>query len=263
IGAPNWFGSRHNKTQLNNAEIFILQAFQEAKKINYVYGMAKAISLKADLAFEKYDNYFETEKLSREAIALYKRTLNKEGLNKTYWRLGTALHSQSKFEAAINNYDTGYNLSEKTGDSIYILYSVVTLAYVYLARGDYKRTFEKLLNLHQLVLKNNNIQWKCQELDLLGTMYWELEDRYTALRYYQREFQLIKPNDQALADFAELFAANKQFDSAKYYYSLIDTSNQRSLRFYLKSVGAFYCEQKQYNKALPNLLRSLNYNRQD
>ena len=75
--------------------------------------MARAISLKAELAFEKYNNYPEAEKLSREAISSYKKTANKKGLYKTNLLLGMTLHSQSIFEAAINNYDTAYALSNK------------------------------------------------------------------------------------------------------------------------------------------------------
>ena len=263
MGSPNWFSQALSKTQLDTAEIFILKGLEEAKRINYPYGMAKAMSLKAELAFEKYNNYLETEKIAHEAISLYQKTANKKGLNKAYWRLGTALHSQSNFEAAISNYDTAYDLSKKTGDSIYVFYSVITLANVYLESSDYKNAFEKLLDLHQLILKNNDTKWKNWELVLIGNLYYSIEDFKNALKYYQHAFQLIKPNNQELTDLAELFAVNKQFDSAKYYFSLVDTSNQRALRFYLKSIGNYCFLQNSYDKALSNSLRSLYYNRSD
>ena len=152
IGSPSWwFSPAQSKIKLDTGEIFALQALEEAKKINYTYGMAKATSLKAELAFEKYYDFSETEKFGREAIFLYKKTTNKKGLNRTYWRLGTALHAQSKFPGAISNYDTGYNLSEKAGDSNYVFASMITLATVYMESGDYKKAFEKMLDLHQLI----------------------------------------------------------------------------------------------------------------
>lgn len=125
IGLPNWFSPTPTNTEFDNAEIFALQALEEAKKINYIYGMAKATSLKAELLFEKYNSYPEAEILSREAIDLYKKTANKKGLNKIYWRLATTLHSQGSFEAAIDNYDTAYNLSKKVGDSLFVSYCVI------------------------------------------------------------------------------------------------------------------------------------------
>jgi tetratricopeptide (TPR) repeat protein len=261
-GPPDCFSEERSRAQIDTAEIFIFEALEEAKKIGYIHGIAKAVSMKAELAFEKYDDYPETEKLSREAIALYKKTANKERLNETYWRLGLALHSQSNFEAAISNYDTSFDLSKKAGDSMYVFYSVITSARVYMERGDYKKAFEKLLDLHQLLLRDNNTTWKAWELQLIGDLYLSIDDFPTALKYYQQGFQLIKPNYQALAS---AFAINKQFDSAKYYYSLVvvDTANQRKLRFHLASVGEYYFWQNEYDKALSNLLNSLNYNRQD
>ena len=64
IGLPIWFAPLPAKTEMDTAEIFIQQALEEAKKINYFYGIARANSLKAELAFEKYNNYPEAVKLS-------------------------------------------------------------------------------------------------------------------------------------------------------------------------------------------------------
>ncbi len=273
IGLPDWFSSTPTKGQSDTAEIFNLQALEEAKKINYTYGMAKATSLKAELVFEKYNNYSEAEKLSREAILFYKRTANKKGLNRIYWRLGTALQVQSKFKAAINNHDTAYHLSKKAGDSLYVFYAVITSTHVYLASGNYKNAFEKVLNLHRLSMSNNDPTWKAWELQLLGELYCSIEDYTTALKYYQQAIQLIKSDGSRMVpvcvpDYQQLtatFALNKQFDSAKYYYDLaiVDTSNQSALQSYLAFMGEYYFFQKKYDKALPNLIMSLNYNKQD
>jgi tetratricopeptide (TPR) repeat protein len=62
--------------------------------------------------------------------------------------------------------------------------------------------------------------------------------------------------------FAELFTLMQQYDSAKYYYSLADTTNQRMLRSYLVITGECYFAQKQYGNALANFTRALPYHRQ-
>jgi hypothetical protein len=122
IGLPNWFAQSPGKIQMDSAEAFNTEALSEAKKNNYISGTAKALSLKAEIAFEKYEDYLQTEKLCREAIYNYKKSANKEGLYKTYWRLGTALYSND-LDAALNNLDTSYDLSKKAGDSFYVLCS--------------------------------------------------------------------------------------------------------------------------------------------
>jgi len=91
-----------------------------------------------------------------------------------------------------------------------------------------------------------------------------IEDFKTALVYDRQKYQIIKPHYYGdLMGSAELFSLNHQFDSAKYYYQFIDTSNDlRALRMYLVSVGEYYFLQGKYDKALPNFLRGLSYHKQ-
>src|SRR5690348_14780834 len=52
IGLPDWFSKTPTKNKFDSAEFFNCEAFKEAKRINYNYGLAKALSLEADLRFE-------------------------------------------------------------------------------------------------------------------------------------------------------------------------------------------------------------------
>jgi signal transduction histidine kinase len=254
----------NNLKIIDTAAYYAELANREAEKINYIHGMAEGLSLKSKVVFNRYSNYAEAENLAREAIFLYRKTRNKKKLNRTYYELGHALYAQSYFEKAINNFDTSYDLSKKAGDSTYVFYSVTNSAYVYLESGDYKRAFEKVLELHQLLLTSNNAPWKAWELDLISTLYLCIEDFKTALVYDRQKYQIIKPHYYGdLMGSAELFSLNHQFDSAKYYYQFIDTSNDlRALRMYLVSVGEYYFLQGKYDKALPNFLRGLSYHKQ-
>ena len=261
IGLPDWFNPAPGQFQMDTAEKVVINALYEATEINYVYGMARATSLKAELAFEKDNNYIEAERLSRQAIELYKKASRKIGINRSYWRLGTALHSQSVFDAAVKNYDTCYTLSKELGDSLYIFYSIITAATVLNEKGDYKSSFERGLILHQLITVTSDPQRKFNELDILGSIYFALEDYSTALRYFQQGYDLIGPDYKMLA---LTFALNKQTDSAKKYFNLVkpDTSDQKSLRLYLEFVGKYHLSVGEYDKAVPDLLRGLFYNRE-
>jgi tetratricopeptide (TPR) repeat protein len=262
LGLPDWFSDTPPPMpQYDTAEIFALQALEKSKKMYYFYGMARAISLKAELAFEKYNNYPEAEKLSREAISSYKKTANKKGLYKTYLLLGMTLHSQSNFEGARNNYDTAYALSKKAGDSLYMFYAAVTSIHVNESSGDYEKAFEKMPVLHQLVLTNGNAEWKSWELYIIAELYFNIEDYSTALKYYRQVTQLTA---SGFLELANMFAYNKQLDSAKYYYNFVvaDTGNKSNFGFYLVGSGEYYFFQKKYDKALQYLLKGLNYNEQ-
>ena len=170
----------NNLKIVDTALYFAELAKREAEKINYVHGIAESFSIKSKVVFNRYSNYAEAENLACEAIFLYRRTSNKKNLNRAYYELGHALYAQSYFEKAINNFDTSYDLSKKTGDSTYVFYSITNSAYVYLESGDYKKAFEKVLELHQLLLKSNNAPWKAWEFGLISTLYLSIEDFKTA-----------------------------------------------------------------------------------
>ncbi len=110
-----------------------------------------------------------------------------------------------------------------------------------------------------MAIRVNNDEFKKAELTHMARLFRQIGDYKTALAYYRQAFANVKPNP---LDFAELFTLQQQYDSAKYYYSLADTSDYRELRFYLASIGEHYFAQKQYDKALPNFMRSLDYNKQ-
>src|SRR5690242_15553685 len=80
VGLPDWFNATPTKVQFDTAELFALKALEEAKKINYTYGIARALSLRAEIEFEANSNYPEAEKLGREAISFYNKTRTRRAL---------------------------------------------------------------------------------------------------------------------------------------------------------------------------------------
>ncbi|MDN3657280.1 ATP-binding protein [Ferruginibacter paludis] len=263
LGLPEWFSELRERPRLDSAEILISQALKSAKDIGYIYGAAKALSLKAKIAFEKYEDFLQTEVLCHEAVYNYKKSANKKGLYKTYYRLGTALHSLSRFDDAVNNLDTSYVLSKLAADSFYALSSAIVSCISFDERGDYAKAFERLQRDHELIAANGDPKWKLLELNKLGDLNADIGNYSTAINYYKHSFSDSQKNDLN-ATLAQTFALNKQFDSATKYFNLYipDTIKQRDLRFYLAFSGEFYSSMNNYNKALPDLLRSLHYNRQ-
>ena len=101
IGLPGWLaGDFPGKPQLDSSEIFNSEAYEEANKINYLYGIGKSLAVKAAIAHEKYEDFTLEEKYSKEAIYYYKKADRLQGLYKAYWRLGQALYALSDFNNA-------------------------------------------------------------------------------------------------------------------------------------------------------------------
>ena len=258
IGLPGWLaGVFPGKPQLDSSEIFNSEAYEEANKINYLYGIGKSLAVKAAIAHEKYEDFTLEEKYSKEAIYYYKKADRLQGLYKAYWRLGQALYALSDFNNALNYLDTSYTLSKNAGDALYSAGSVGVSLAVCLDRGDYAGSIEKLQILHQLNDSYNDPQGKSWEMHGLADLYFGIEDYDSAIIYYKQG----SDNDMILAD---AYAFNKQFDSAGKYFNryVPDTSSNNGLRVYLEYAGEYYLEVKNENKALPYLFRSLKYNQQ-
>ncbi len=246
-------------------------AYEESKKINYIHGIAEALSYEGEI--EDYsDNSLTEEKLLREAIDWYEKTSNKKRLAETYLYLGDALYGQSYFAEAIKNLDIAYEWYNKNGNARGMYWALGLSGAVYEESGNYEKAFELDKKSLDMAIGNNDDGFRRFELTKIGYLFTTIEDYKTALEYYRQAFVNLKPEEiinghhlihiNQLLELAELFTCRHQYDSAKYYYGFVDTSDQRAHRFYLVSIGGYYFSQKQYDKALPNFLRGLDYHKQ-
>jgi tetratricopeptide (TPR) repeat protein len=95
-----------------------------------------------------------------------------------------------------------------------------------------------------MAIQINNDSFKKDVSVEIAYLFAAIEDYEKALEY------LRKVNGRGNA---EIFIATGQYDSAKYYYSLIDTSDQRQLRSYLDITGKWYLPRSNMIKPCPTL----------
>jgi hypothetical protein len=269
VDCLNGLSEAHVYLNNDTATYYAELAYQESMKINYVHGIAEALSWRVRILDARDTNYPLEEKLSREAIGWYRKTLNKKGLAETYLNLGGVLHAQSFFTDAIKNSDTAYYWFNKNGNTVGIYWVFTLSRAVYTESGNYEKAFEFARKGLDMAIQNNNDRARRYELTQIGELFAYIGDHGTALEYYREAFRSIKPeaivdslNVTRLLGFAELLTYQHQYDSAKYYYHFVDTSGPRAQRFYLISIGNLHFAQKQYDKALCNFLRGLNYHKQ-
>jgi tetratricopeptide (TPR) repeat protein len=255
----------------DSAGYFADQSYAESIKINYMHGIAESLSYKGEIKYLSND-FSAEEKLSLEAINWYRKTSNKKRLAETHLNLGFSLYAQSFFTEAVKNLDTAYELYKKNGDFKGMWIAIAVSAATYEESGNYEKAFELDKRSLDMAIENNDDGRRRYELTHIGDLYATIGDNKTALDYYRRAFLNLKPeiilngslgiHVNQILQFAELFTSLHQYDSAKYYYSFVDTTEQRAHRFYLISSGNFYFAQKQYDKALQNFLRGLYYHQQ-
>ncbi len=233
-------------------------AYEEAVKMHYIHGIAESLSYKGEI--EGFSEHFlSEEKFSREAINWYRKTLNKKRLAETFFNLGHSLFPQSFFAESIKNLNTAYEWHKKNGNTDGMYWTLSVSGAIYHESGNYEKAFELARKCLDIATQNKNDWFKRNSLTDIGWLFQDIEDYKTALEYYRMTSVNVKLESLG---FAELFTLQHQYDSAKYYFDFADTSDLRTLRFYLTSIGEYYFLQKQYNKALPGLIRALDYHRQ-
>lgn len=246
----------------DTATRFLQLAYEEAKKLNYINGQAVATSTKAGILAKRDGNFSGSEKLHLQALSLFRKTPNKKGMEFTCWALAWSSHTQSKYDEALKYFDTSYRLSQLAKDTNIMITVLSDMALVQRESGNLKKSFEIVNEVHRILFKSENKKWKAQESALIPPLYENIEEYDTALKYLQAQPRIS--NVYGSLDLARLFSLTKQFDSATYYYQLVDTTNnpEWTRRMYLASRGQNYLLQKKYDSALSYLLRALNFHRQ-
>ena len=250
--------------EIDTAQYYTALAYAESKKINYIHGMAEAKSIEAETG----ENFSKSIEMDYEAIKLYGSTSNKKRLPETYYFLGFGLWAQSRFNEAFENLEISHELFKKSNDPAGAARALSTIAWVYEESGNYEKAFELGRKGLDMAIENKDDWLRRTQLTLIGILFRDIEDHNTALFYLLQALENLKPHEykfgayfRPVREIAEQYSLLQQYDSARYYYSCIDTSNQRGLRFYLVSLGKYYFLQKEYTKALPNLIRGLNYHK--
>ena len=254
-----------NKDSINR---FSNPAYEEAVKLNYAHGIAESLLNKA-AAEDVADHFPDVEVFSRRAISWYSKTQNKKGLAMVCEHLGYALYGQGLYTEALRYLDTAYGYYKKEGDTIGMYWSISRSALIYQDNGNVEKFLEMERNCLDLAKQKGDDAFCRIQLLRIADLYNEVDDNSTASEYYQRAYRDLDTitGNKMIGSCAFKFGAEfqiklKHYDSAKYYYKFMDTSEPRARRFYLASSGRLFYAQGQYEKALTNFQRALQYNRE-
>jgi hypothetical protein len=242
-------------------------AFDEAKKINYIHGIAESFVPKAALKNHFLSNFKEMEKLARESLKWFALTGNKRQIETPYWQVAAALFFQYRNEEAEAYLEQSFYWAEKNDNSEWMLFVLGFQYETYRDIGEYEKAYEAFRKTQQLNLSFKGQKDLFYESYVLAELQRRLGNYSTALNHYKELVAMMNlPHENIWfrVCYPELFALNGQFDSAQYYYDRIDSSkcNPDEMRFYLVSLGEFYLLKNKYAEAIGLLTRGLFYHRE-
>ncbi len=251
----------------DSSAYFMNIVYEESKKINYLHGIAVIHIQKAAFANHFFHDYFEMEKQAKEALKWFDKTNNKKLIEVAYWQIAAAIFTQYRYEEAEPYLDLSYYWAQKNKNKDW-MYNVLGFRYEnYRDIGDYEKAFDAFQKVEQLNETFYGKKDTLYENYVLAELQRRIGNYSIALDYYRKvieKMDLPHVNIWFRISYPELFALNEKFDSAKYYYNLIDSNKLSTdgLRFYLVSLGEFYLLQKKYTDAIGPLLHSLHLHRE-
>jgi tetratricopeptide (TPR) repeat protein len=249
----------------DSAQHYNSNAYLEARKLNYIHGIAVSLCRKSQLVRHFFNDFAESEKLGKEALHWYEQTGNKEGISDLYYWLCTVAYAQSKFEEAIGYSEKRYLYAKQNGNELEMMNALGYSGGIYMRIGDYEKSFLILQQQYDYALKTGNKINTSACLWQMAVLYGIVEDYRNALLYFRRMWQIDDDdiskfriaNDYDIwikMEFAEVFSHLHQFDSAWHYYHLFKPGKDKNvyMRVYWISSGECYFLQKDYQHALQN-----------
>jgi hypothetical protein len=101
----------------DSAEYYATIAENEARKLNYIHGIAESVSRQAGMAEHFENNFFKEEELAKKALSWYNLTSNKKNINIIYEQLAFAFFAQSYYDESIYWTKKAYEYDKETGNS--------------------------------------------------------------------------------------------------------------------------------------------------
>jgi tetratricopeptide (TPR) repeat protein len=133
-------------------------AYREANKIGYRNGKVLSLLIMADVRGRLLGDFAAMEKLSRAAIRLLDDTHDSTQLSLAWYKLAIGLHSQGKYDSALEAATKAIDIAEATNDKHALGWGLKAAGIIYAHQGELWRCFENM-NVAQQLGKDTK-DWK-------------------------------------------------------------------------------------------------------
>src|SRR5436190_3388504 len=235
--------------RVDSMKLYSEKANQEANKIGYKYGIARALlGLVNSRAFQRIKDS-TSKKYIQQAILIGEEINNDSILAMAYYQL-------AGFEYEVDNYKKAIQYFERAGDygTVGEVYTWLTMHYTY--KGEYEEAFEYAQKSLELSKKNAHTAWGHE---LVQWALYNMSDLYKAAGDYEtamsclrqaREYGKLHELEWNMDDgIGELLALMNMPDSSLYYLQNFKRNapmNQLGADIF---IGETYLSMKEYGKA--------------
>src|SRR5688572_7964726 len=125
-------------------------AYREANKINYRKGKVLSMLITADVRGRLLGDFADMEKQSRAAIRLLDAAHDTTQLSLAWYKLAIALHSQGKYDPALEAATKAIDIAKATNDKHGLGWGLKAAGIIYAHQGEFWKCFENMIAAQQL-----------------------------------------------------------------------------------------------------------------
>lgn len=254
----------------DTAKMYAQKAYTEGLAINYLRGMVMSLNNEARIAGLGFHDFQLQEKISLQAIKLYKDLNDDKVLAETYMNLALALFCQSYFDRSAEACAKVIQLSEKTGDKKGLGEAIAVMGSISFESGNYEKSFQNF-NQSLAIFKSISDSYNTAIiLAKIGDLYRLAGDHKTALNFYFQSLAYPKGVTfvwHPLVDLGDTYYSPEQYDSALYDQDIYNQAiKSLTIRGNYKTfprirMAEMHIASKEYEKALSLLTEDLKLSR--
>ena len=226
VNTLNNLSNAYRWTNSDTGLVISAQAFEEAKKMQFKRGMARATHISM-LIYMNRGDLNKYEEYARKSIPLFQDLKNYQYLVSNYRRIGEILDQKCNYTEAISYYQKGFDLVSETGQfkSWHIVTFNIAIGNSLLKKGNFERAYEYFKKGFEESAKLKDPTEITTAVgyayEAMGDLYRKFEDFETAKYYYNKCPDMVYDDQENKTGFkVDLFMAMKKFDSALIYYNV-------------------------------------------
>ncbi len=174
------------------------KAIDSAQSIEYTQGLAKA-NLNAGICCRLTSNFEAALQYYDEALRLYKEIDDRKGTSRTLNSIANVYLNLSNFPTAIEYFDECIYILEKIGDIDFLATVLSNRGLAYQSYGDFSTALKNYLqSLSIYVSEKKNIPYFLY--NNIGIVYLEIENYYTALKYFNCALKIEETDGKILEE---------------------------------------------------------------
>lgn len=211
----------------------------------------------------KYSHPKQVEKLLLENVKLAKKIKYNPGIALAYKNLGILMDEAGDIPKSVDNYQLAIRYYKKANDEMGVAKSEANIGILYRDLKRNREAIEKFRASNRVFIKNNFLQGQLIIYENLSICYEFMNQLDSATVNIQKAMEIMHKlntvDPHVYGNYANIFMKQKNYPKAiEYYEKALELfgSNSRGVTW-TDNLGMAYHYQKQYEKALPLFLESI------